>query len=164
MRDMILNASKSYYVGLINKHIANVEIYLNKSTGIGEHSDILASVDKEIAEIGKYDDRLSMILNTLRGNKIMYKQKKKRNPNLSKYDAPLRIQYERGVNAFKGNQYIQTVRNKSAKIVATVSPYNTNTMQHREWQRGYNSAYFRNLEKVKREEARRRSQEVHAVA
>lgn len=62
MRDMILNASKSYYVGLINKHIANVEIYLSKSTGIGEHSDILASVDKEIAEIGKYDDRLSMIL------------------------------------------------------------------------------------------------------
>ena len=62
MRDMILNASKSYYVGLINKHIANVEIYLNKSTGIGEHSDILASVDKEIAEIGKYDDRLSMII------------------------------------------------------------------------------------------------------
>jgi len=94
----------------------------------------------------------------------MYKQKKKRNPNLSKYDAPLRIQFERGVNAFKGNQYIQTVRKKSAKIVATVSPYNTNTMQHREWQRGYNSAYFRNLEKVKREEARRRSQEVHAVA
>ena len=62
MRDMILNASKSYYVGLINKHIANVEIYLNKSVGIGEHSDILASIDKEIAEIGKYDDRLSMII------------------------------------------------------------------------------------------------------
>jgi hypothetical protein len=65
MRDMILNASKSYYVGLINKHIANVEIYLNKSVGIGEHSDILASIDKEIAEIGKYDDRLSMIIKYL---------------------------------------------------------------------------------------------------
>ena len=62
MRDMILNASKSYYVGLINKHIANVEIYLSKSVGIGEHSDILASIDKEIAEIGKYNDRLSMII------------------------------------------------------------------------------------------------------
>jgi hypothetical protein len=37
-------------------------------------------------------------------------------------------------------------------------------MQHREWQRGYNFAYFKNLERVKREEARRRSQEVHAVA
>ena len=62
---MILNASKSYHVGLINKHIANVEIYLSKSVGIGEHSDILASVDKEIAEIGKYDDRLSMIIKYL---------------------------------------------------------------------------------------------------
>ena len=62
MREMILNASKSYYVGLINKHIANVEIFLSRSTGIGEHSDILASIDKEIAEIGKYDDRLSMII------------------------------------------------------------------------------------------------------
>ena len=90
------------------------------------------------------------------------RQKKKRNPNLSKYDAPLRIQFERGVNAFKGKQYIQTV-NKN-KIIATISPYNPNTMQHREWQRGYNFAYFKNLERVKREEARRRSQEVHAVA
>tara|TARA_Y100001972_G_scaffold22178_1_gene26628 strand:+ start:576 stop:854 length:279 start_codon:yes stop_codon:yes gene_type:complete len=90
------------------------------------------------------------------------RQKKKRNPNLSKYDAPLRIQFERGLNAFKGNQYIQTVRSKDAKIIATVSPYNPNTMQHREWQRGYDFAYFKNLERVKREEARRRSQEVHA--
>ena len=73
-------------------------------------------------------------------------KRKKRNPSLSKYDAPLRIQFERGVNAFKGNQYIR----------------NSNTMQHREWQRGYNSAYFKQLEKVKRNESRRRSQEVHA--
>ena len=65
MREMLLNAAKSYYIGLINKHIANVEIYLSRSTGIGEHSDILASVDKEIAEIGKYDDRLSMIIKYL---------------------------------------------------------------------------------------------------
>ena len=62
MREMLLGAAKSYYVGLINKHIANVEIYLSRSMGIGEHSDILESIDKEIAEIGKYDDRLSMIL------------------------------------------------------------------------------------------------------
>ena len=81
-------------------------------------------------------------------------KKKKRNLNLSKYDAPLRIQFERGLNAFKGKQYIQTVRSKDAKIIATVSPYNPNTMQHREWQRGYNFAYYRQAE---RNEARRRS-------
>ena len=33
---MLLSALKSYYVGHINKHIANVEIYLSRSTGIGE--------------------------------------------------------------------------------------------------------------------------------
>jgi len=61
---------KSYYVGHINKHIANVEIYLSRSTGIGEHSDIIQAMDKEIAEIGKYDDRLSMILKYLERRQI----------------------------------------------------------------------------------------------
>ena len=89
--------------------------------------------------------------------------KKKRNPNLNKYDAPLRIQFERGANAFKGKQYIQNLGKKGTKIISTVSPYNQNTMQHREWQRGYNFAYYKNLEKLKREETRGRSKEVHAV-
>ena len=62
---MLLSALKSYYVGHINKHIANVEIYLSRSTGIGEHSDIIEAMDKEVGEIGKYDDRLSMILKYL---------------------------------------------------------------------------------------------------
>jgi len=65
MREMLLSALKSYYVGHINKHIANVEIYLSRSTGIGEHSDIIEAMDKEIGEIGKYDDRLSMIMKYL---------------------------------------------------------------------------------------------------
>ena len=59
---MLLQALKSYYVGYINKHVANVEIYLSRSTGIGEHPDIIEAMNKEMAEIGKYDDRLSMIL------------------------------------------------------------------------------------------------------
>ena len=35
MREMLLGALKSYYVGNINKHIANVEIYLRTPVGIG---------------------------------------------------------------------------------------------------------------------------------
>ena len=88
-------------------------------------------------------------------------KKKKRSLNLSKYDAPLRIQFDRGVNAFRGKQYIRNV--DGHKVIATVSPYNQNTMQHREWQRGYNFAYFNQLEKIKRGESRRGSKEVHAV-
>tara|TARA_R100000697_G_scaffold16294_1_gene23087 strand:- start:95 stop:340 length:246 start_codon:yes stop_codon:yes gene_type:complete len=70
VREMLISALKSYYVGYINKHIANVEIYLSRSTGIGEHSDIIQAMDKEIAEIGKYDDRLSMILKYLERRQI----------------------------------------------------------------------------------------------
>jgi len=65
MREMLLSALKSYYVGYINKHIANVEIYLGRSAGIGEHSDIIESMDKEIDCIEKYDARLSMIMKYL---------------------------------------------------------------------------------------------------
>ena len=90
----------------------------------------------------------------------MQRQKKKRNPNLSKYDAPLRIQFDRGFNAFKGKQYVKTV--KGNRVIMTENPYNSNTMQAREWARGYNSAYAQQLKKVKDVEARRRSQEVHA--
>jgi len=96
----------------------------------------------------------------LKGDKRMQKQKKKRNPNLSKYDAPLRIQFDRGFNAFKGKQYVRNIN--GARIIATESPYSINTMQYREWQRGYNSAYAQQLKKVKNVEARRRSEEVHA--
>ena len=62
MREMLLGALKSYYVGNINKHIANVEIYLRTSVGIGEHSDIQGSIDKELEAIDKYDARLSMLV------------------------------------------------------------------------------------------------------
>jgi len=86
--------------------------------------------------------------------------KKKRNPKLSKYDAPLRIQFERGFNAFKGRQFVKTV--KGSRLIMTENPYNTNTMQSREWSRGYNSAYAKQLEKVKRDEDRRRSEKIHA--
>ena len=77
MREMLLSALKSYYVGHINKHIAIVEIYLSRSTGIGEHSDIIEAMDKEISEIGKYDDRLSMIIKYLERRQTNEAEEKK---------------------------------------------------------------------------------------
>ena len=77
MREMLLSALKSYYVGHINKHIANVEIYLRTSVGIGEHSDIIKSIDKEMEKIDKYDARLSMILKYFERKQIDEKEEKK---------------------------------------------------------------------------------------
>ena len=38
-----------------------VEIYLNNSIGIGEHSDILETIEKELEVIAKYDDQLHVL-------------------------------------------------------------------------------------------------------
>ena len=62
MRDMLLNAAKSYYVGLINKHISNVEILLTRSVGIGEHQDIQQAIDAELDAVATNDDKLNMII------------------------------------------------------------------------------------------------------
>lgn len=74
--------------------------------------------------------------------------KKKRNPNLSKYDAPLKIQFTRGMSDFKRGRIS--------------SPYHHNTMQSREWLRGFNTSFYQRLERVKKDEVRRRSEKVHA--
>ena len=79
--------------------------------------------------------------------RVQKKIKSRESRGLGKYDAPLFIQYKKGLSAF--------YRNES-------SPYKETTMQHREWIRGWNVAYFDNVKRVKNAEARRRSEKIHA--
>ena len=63
MRDIMLNALKSYYVGNINRHIANVEVLLTNPVGIGEdsHQDIQAVIEVELGKIADYHDKLEVL-------------------------------------------------------------------------------------------------------
>jgi len=61
MRDLLIEAFKSHAKGHIDKHIANVEVYLTNPAGIGEHSDIQEAIEQEIEIIAKYDDMLEMM-------------------------------------------------------------------------------------------------------
>ena len=74
---MLLAALKSYYVGNINRHIANVEVYLRTTVGIGEHSDIQETIDKEIEKIAQFDDRLAMITKYFERRQENEKEEKK---------------------------------------------------------------------------------------
>ncbi len=76
MRDMLLAAAKSYYVGMINKHISNVEILLTRSVGIGEHQDIQDAMDKEMDKVAQFDDKLNMILKYYERKKDAEEEKK----------------------------------------------------------------------------------------
>ncbi len=72
-----------------------------------------------------------------------------RRSGLSKYDAPLRIQYQWGYDAFKRGGKLIKVGNSKTMFIENRPNINPNTMQYREWERGWNDAYHESLEKGK---------------
>ena len=61
MREQMIKALLAHAQGDIAKHRANVEIYLTNPVGIGEHSDIMESIENELNIIAKYEDQVEVI-------------------------------------------------------------------------------------------------------
>ena len=61
LRTELLNASKTHFVAHIEKHRVNVENLLQNSVGIGEHGDIMDTIEKELEEMSKYHDLLEIL-------------------------------------------------------------------------------------------------------
>lgn len=58
---MLLDAVRKHAEGHIAKHKANVLVYLNQTVGIGEHSDIIETIELELEQIAKYQDQIDML-------------------------------------------------------------------------------------------------------
>jgi hypothetical protein len=63
MREEMIQALKNHAVAHIEKHRMNVEVYLNNPVGVGEHSDVMDTIEKELNLMAEYHDQLE-ILNT----------------------------------------------------------------------------------------------------
>ena len=61
MREQLIKALLSHAQGDIQKHLANVEVYLQNPVGIGEHSDIVGAIEEELNMIAKYQDQIEVI-------------------------------------------------------------------------------------------------------
>tara|TARA_B100000575_G_C23118848_1_gene647184 strand:- start:1366 stop:1569 length:204 start_codon:yes stop_codon:yes gene_type:complete len=61
MRAELIKAIKSHAKGHIEKHKANVEIQMQKATGVAEHPDHIETIEKELKLIAEYDDQLEML-------------------------------------------------------------------------------------------------------
>tara|TARA_A100001011_G_scaffold378984_1_gene444442 strand:- start:474 stop:686 length:213 start_codon:yes stop_codon:yes gene_type:complete len=61
MRKEMLQALVDHAKGQISKHKQNVEIYLTNPAGIGEHSDIIETVEKEVMKIAEFHDQLEVL-------------------------------------------------------------------------------------------------------
>jgi len=76
---------------------------------------------------------------------------KRKNRHYERYAIPpLSIQVESGSETFteEKKQWIKKL-STGKKIVITSNPYPQHTMQAKEWQRGYNKAYFENLNELR---------------
>ena len=48
MREQLIKALLAHAQGDIQKHVANVEVYLQNPAGIGEHSNIVEAIEQEL--------------------------------------------------------------------------------------------------------------------
>ena len=61
MREDLIKASQLHFKAHIQKHKVNVENLLENSVGVAEHSDIMDSVEKELAIMAEYEDKLEIL-------------------------------------------------------------------------------------------------------
>ena len=57
----LLNSVELSYIGKMAEAKANLEIYLNNSVGVGEHSNITGEIKKLLLDIAEAKDVLSTI-------------------------------------------------------------------------------------------------------
>jgi hypothetical protein len=61
LRDLMLDAARKHAKAHIEKHRINVEVYLRNPVGVGEHSDIMDAIEKELSHMAEYEDHLEML-------------------------------------------------------------------------------------------------------
>jgi len=57
----ILDAIRKHAEGHVAKHKANVDMYLANPVGVGEHSDIIQSIEDEISAMAVWDEKIEII-------------------------------------------------------------------------------------------------------
>lgn len=61
MKTRIINATRDHLVSHISKHVINIEVILNNPIAIPEHTDIMEAIEKELAYISDYHDKLEVL-------------------------------------------------------------------------------------------------------
>ena len=66
MKELLISAARSHYMGMINKHISNLEVLLSNPVGISgvadKHQDIQEAIEVELGIIADYNDKLEMLM------------------------------------------------------------------------------------------------------
>tara|TARA_E500000081_G_C5829639_1_gene217195 strand:+ start:303 stop:509 length:207 start_codon:yes stop_codon:yes gene_type:complete len=61
LKQQMINAARKHAEAEIELHKTNIEVYMQTVVGIGEHSDIVETIQKELDAMATADDRLEML-------------------------------------------------------------------------------------------------------
>ena len=61
LREQMIAAATKHAEAELELHKTNIEVYMQKVVGIGEHSDIIETIQKELDAMAAADDRLEML-------------------------------------------------------------------------------------------------------
>jgi len=61
MEEQLKKACIKHAEGELERAKTNVMVYMNQSVGIGEHSDIVEAIQKELDTMAQAEDRIDMI-------------------------------------------------------------------------------------------------------
>jgi len=61
LKKTLVNAARKHAEAEIDLHKANIEVYMQQVVGIGEHSDIIETIQKELDKMAAATDRVEML-------------------------------------------------------------------------------------------------------
>lgn len=61
IRQAMLSAAVAHANAHIEKHKVNIEVYLTNPVGVGDHSNIMDAIEKELDEMARYEDHLEVL-------------------------------------------------------------------------------------------------------
>tara|TARA_B100000497_G_C7242286_1_gene175740 strand:+ start:230 stop:436 length:207 start_codon:yes stop_codon:yes gene_type:complete len=61
LKQQMIAAATKHAEAELELHKTNIEVYMQKVVGIGEHSDIIETIQKELDQMASAHDRLEML-------------------------------------------------------------------------------------------------------
>ena len=61
LKQQMIESAKKHAEAEVQLHRTNINVYMEKVVGIGEHSDIIETIQKELDAMATADDRLEML-------------------------------------------------------------------------------------------------------
>lgn len=61
MKNAVIEATRSYLTGMVERHKLNALVLIEKRVGVAEHPDVVETICEELGKMAEYEDKLSML-------------------------------------------------------------------------------------------------------